>query len=540
MKATTQPEFSNPENNVFSDKLLRLTREFPIAYVFYHSAGAITPAHVIVVTLEQKDVALIESRKWIRNHGGTGNIHFHVISEGKMDFEYRTGNPFVACYCRKSAMVYGNPQAREFKDSEWKSFKKKFNTYSEEYYHDRDILRTEVSRFRELDSLTGVFLICFSLFEFDIRYLETLYIGRHFAAGNLHQRIKNLARFCPEVDGLLVKKNGNEYYLVSELEEAKEVAGGGDEIRLNEDLTDSILEVETMLSKMLTSRFKALKQSIRKGLSQQPVPEESGSLLKDEVLSELISQLLKIQPVEEIYSFHQIQNHQSTIYFLLLIGGGLGTAVLNRMQQSVKAKTEGKFEVVLLGHSRVGIQTTLFYQQSFFQQIMIPENRTFPSLQNYPSIHWEKPYTPEYPDLEYYYASATKLAEQYFVLRNNSEKNNAEGLEDLFSKSVLRILRTYIFASLSYLPHYLSAYSLWKLCVYARPKLEKLEFLFEKLRGENFFKDIEYHNSFHHKISRMTAENLRVMDEILNALLPELKTACFRIKNMDYGFSEIG
>ena len=44
-----------------------------------------------------------------------------------------------------------------------------------------------------------------------------------------------------------------------------------------------------------------------------------------------------------------------------------------------------------------------------------------------------------------------RMVAQYFVLRNNSEKDIADGLIDLFGKSLLRILRTLLYSKLSYL-----------------------------------------------------------------------------------------
>ena len=161
---------------------------------------------------------------------------------------------------------------------------------------------------------------------------------------------------------------------------------------------------------------------------------------------------------------------------------------------------------------------------------MCSENLMFQSHPNYPSIHWEDNNTPEYPDLEYLNRSAINLSAQYFVLRNNSEKDNKEGIFDLFSKSILRIFRTLVYSKLGYLPNYLPAFNLWKLCVYADPKLEKLEFLFEKLSGEDFFKEVNKRTLFHHDLSRLTEKKLLVADEILNTLLKELNTAFRCIK----------
>ncbi len=102
---------------------------------------------------------------------------------------------------------------------------------------------------------------------------------------------------------------------------------------------------------------------------------------------------------------------------------------------------------------------------------MIPKNLKFQSPKNQPSIHWEKSYPPEFPDLGHFYYSSVRIAKQYFVLRENSDNYNTEGISELFDKSVLRILRTLVYSKLSYLPNYLPGFSLWKLCVFAEPEL---------------------------------------------------------------------
>jgi len=281
---------------------------------------------------------------------------------------------------------------------------------------------------------------------------------------------------------------------------------------------------------MIFSRLSELKSLIKSGLPKQTLADHAIFTTGDDQVTEIATQIVKIHPVEEIYLFHQIQNNQLATYFLLLIGEGLGTEILNRIQQSVTAKFGGKLTVVLIGHSRIWIQTNLFYQQSFFRKIMRSENLMFQSHPNYPSVHWEDPHTPEYDDLEYYHRSAIKLSAQYFVLRNHSKKDNTEGIHDLFSKSIIRIFRTLIFSKQSYLPHYLSAYNLWKLCVYADPRLEMFEYLFEKLSGNDFFKEVNQRTLFHHDLSRLTEKKLLIMDEIIITLLQEIKATGVRIK----------
>ncbi len=532
MKTTTESGFSKVENKALREILYQLTCEFPVSYIFYKPLKTSEPAHITIITSERGQVERIASRKWIRNSREKSNVLFHVIFNGKMDFEYREGNPFMASYCRKSAIIYQNKEIKQCPDTDWRSFKKRFKKYRESYYHDRDILLSEVNRFQNLGSLTGMFLSYLNIYEYNIRFLEMLYIGQSFDSIDLHQRTKQLSHFIPSLEGIFVKKNGNRYYLVSELEKAKEVAESGEEILLNESLYESIVKTELKLYRLVTDRFSELKKQIKSDIPVQTITGELEPLPEDKELADIITQILKIHPVEEIYLFHQTKSHHTLTYFLLLIGERLGTEILSRIQQSVKAKYGEKLSVVLIGHGRIWIQTNLFFHQSFFQKIMIPENLRFQSQPNHPSIHWENPYTSEYPDLEHYYRSSMRMATQYFVLRNNAEKDNTEGISDLFGKSVLRIFRTFIYSRLSYQPNYLPAYNLWKLCVYAEPKLETAEFLFEKCSGENFFKEIDCSIQFYHGISLLTEEKLFVIDEILRLMLKELEAACTKIKDV--------
>lgn len=530
MRTTIKPDFSIPGNDQLTAKLRQLTYEFPLAYIFYHSANAKEFAHVIIIAEESSDVETIESRKGIRNNKDEKLILFNITCRSKMKAELRAGNSFFAWYCQKSAIIYQNSLAKDCQNSDWPSFKKRFKRYSETYNHERNNLLAAVNRFQELGSLTGLFITYLSVFEYDIRYLEMIYKGRCFESENLHQRIKTLIPYIPEMESIFVPKNGNEYYLIFELEKANDFAEDGDEIRLNEKLINSFSQAETKLHKMVLSRLSELKSLIKSGFPKQPFTDHAELATEDDQVKEIATQLVKIHPVEEIYLFHQIQNNQHTTYFLLLIGESLGTETLTRIQQSVNSRFEGKISVVLIGHSRSWIQTNLFYQQSFFRKIMKPENLRFQSHPNHPSIHWEDNNTPEYPDLEYLNRSAIKLSAQYFVLRNHSEKGNTEGISDLFSKSILRIFRTLVYSKLSYLPNYLPAFNLWKLCVYADPGLKKLEYLFEKLSGNDFLKEVNKHTLFHHDLSRLTEKKLLIMDEIINSLLKELNTAFSHVK----------
>jgi len=536
MRTIVKPDFLIPENDALSGKLNQLTHEFPLSYIFYHPVDVKDSAHIVIIAEESRDVEIIESRKWIRNNKDENPILFHVIDLETMKSGRQSGNPFFGWYCQKLAVIYQNSEAKDCGDTDWHSFKKRFKRYSLSYSHDRDNLLAAVNRFQELGSLTGLFVSYLSAFEYIIKYLEMLYTGSNFESENLHQRIKQLIHYIPEMEGIFVQKNGNEYYLIFELEKANDFAEDGDEIRLNDKLIDSFSQVEEKFHKMVLSRLSALKAFVKSRFPIQQLTDKRELSMLDDQVTEISAQIVKIHPVEEIYLFPQVQASQQTTCFLLLIGEGLGTETLSRIQQSVNSRFEGKYSVVLIGHSRSWIQTNLFYQQAFFKKIMKQENLRFQSHPNHPTIHWEDNNIPEYPDLEYLNRSAINLSAQYFVLRNHSEKDNTEGIFDLFGKSILRIFRTLVYSKLSYLPNYLPSFNLWKLCVYADPGLEKLKYLFEELSGDDFFKEVAYHIRFHHDVSRLTEKKLLIADEILNTLLKELNIAFNYIKKASEDF----
>src|SRR5690606_24455232 len=135
------------------------------------------------------------------------------------------------------------------------------------------------------------------------------------------------------------------------------------------------------------------------------------------------------------------------------------------------------------------------------------------------TIHWETVRNPYYDDLGSMYNATEKMIAQYFVLREHAAPDNAEGLNAMFASAILRAFRTLIYAQFSYQPHYLSANNLWMLCLYAQPNLKKMEYLFEKLGEDAFFKSVDYNTKFNHGLSRIPEEKGRVMDEILNVLI---------------------
>lgn len=515
-------------------KLKQLTKELTIEQVFYYAPTAKAPGHLILISGSTKNVAVIETRKWLRNAFRKYQVLLHVLGSTPLRYGYKNGHPFIAAYCTAAAKVYQNDNYKFSPSTTWRDFKKRYKKFERDYFYEHDVLRTLNQEFYRLEARTSVFLTYISLYEYHLTYLEKLYIGESTLFKSLTQRIKFLSQYLPSIEGLFVKQNGETYYLIATMERARQAAEEGDEIYINWEMYHAIKEVEEQLYTMVSDRFLALKKRIKcnKPSTGTPIAVAEKSPM-DKQLFEVVGQINKIKQPEEIYLFHQTEIAGTTHYYLLLIGQGIGTAMLNNMQQAVEVKFKGICQVIPIAHSRLWIQKNLFFHQDFFKKIMTPENRVFKCPNKIFTLHWEEPYTAHYGDLDYMYRATENLVLQYFVLREHAAADNAEGLKSMFSTALLRAFRTFIYAKLSYRPNHLSARNLWMLCVYAEPNLRNIEYLFEKLHGDAFFKTIDYNSKFHHGLDRIPTEKAVIMDEILNILKIELKAAFEEVKNLN-------
>lgn len=523
METTQNLSFQSlPQESVA--KLKQLIKELPIENIFFHPATTTEPAHLVINAFDTKNIEVIETRKWLRRDLKEHSILLHVLGARQMRFAYKNGNPFIPIYCTKAALLYQNSRFTALLPKKWRDFKKRYKKYEHEYFHHHDILMTMANEFYGLDARTSVYLTYRSLYEHHLSYLESLYIGRSFQSKVLDQRIKYLSQYIASIEDLFVKQNGTTYYLLAQLEKAKQAAEEGDEMYINWELYYAISDVEKQLYTMVCDRFQALKKQIKANKKEhKSLVAASERMPVKEKLLDVVLQINKIQQTEEIYLLYKTQSPKLTRYYLLLIGEGLGTEILNRMQQTITTKLGGQSSLILIGHSRFWIQDKLFIHQKFFKSIIRSENRIFKAPVRNFTMHWEEPHKPCYGDLDYMYKSTTNMFSNYFILREYAEAENAEGLNNLFSHSLLRFFRTFVFATLSYQPHYLSANDLWLLCLFAQPTLGNMEYLFKKLSGDNFFKEVDYNTKFHHNLGRVPKEKHLVMDEILKVMSKELK-----------------
>lgn len=251
--------------------------------------------------------------------------------------------------------------------------------------------------------------------------------------------------------------------------------------------------------------------------------------LKEELLAKSVAVLAKMTAPEEMYLFHTKETEAVPekrpahfLFYVLLIGKGIGNDLLLTVQQSVADLTQKQCTVVAIAHSRYFIQDNLFSLQTFFKGIIQPEKRIYTSDSFHSMLHWQASHTVHYGDLRILQPRARRYFEQFQTLLAHRSAENTEALHLLFAHAFTHLLRTYMYLHLfSYQPNQLCTYSLWKLALYSNPKLEKMEFLFDQL-WEGFYATIDAHLRFGQRTSRLENEELEIMEQILKLLVEEI------------------
>src|SRR5690606_3195320 len=126
---------------------------------------------------------------------------------------------------------------------------------------------------------------------------------------------------------------------------------------------------------LIGQRLDMLKKSIKKGFrDHQTIIAIPPEVKKDKTLDTVTATLSKSEKIEQAYLFHQAEYGEKSIYYLLLIGSGLGNEKLGSLTQSLKSQTADNIDFVLIGHERYWIQKHLFQYQHFFARLVREEN----------------------------------------------------------------------------------------------------------------------------------------------------------------------
>lgn len=206
---------------------------------------------------------------------------------------------------------------------------------------------------------------------------------------------------------------------------------------------------------------------------------------------------------------------------MLLIGSNVNNEKLKSITQSLKSRFEDQYRFLLLGHDRYWIQKNLYQHQSFFASIMQAKHLIYSSDPYHPEPHWQMPHHPQHNELYFHYRITLESAVQFYKLLDG-EKENYQGVSNLFSLFFLSFCRTYILVKTFYLPNYMTSEALWQLCIYADKDIYKFNHLFVQFTT-NLFYFADYNMSVHHSIAKIDIEKVSKIKMIVEKLMNELK-----------------
>lgn len=522
MKTLKKLSFPKLENEYLENILRQLIHKYNIIQMFFtrHKSSAFS---YLVIHIESNiDAHNLQQSKWVRKVKERFQINISFIFCSKLHHHYSLGSPFIAFYCRESTVIYQNNELENsvFTIEEWKKYKKRFNEYENNFYHDHDLHMWQVKNLISEGCSNSVFTSYARLVEYDLDYLEELYLVNKSALLSLDERINNLIQYIPDIQKIFIRTPYNKFYLTDLFTKAKE-ASADDDIIYKEEMYEAVGIAQRNLYCLVEKRLAELKKLIKKeSYEKHEVSCQIDDKPKDIILDIAIDTILEMSEVEEIYLYHQIAYGEKKTYYLMLIAVGTGNEKLKLISQSLKSKIGEKHDFVLLSHSRYWIQTNLYQNQSFFSGIIQNEYLIYSSSKYLPKFHWEIPHNTYHADLHFYYKPTKDIAMQFFTIASNA-KENYQGLEYFFALFFMSFCRTYIFVKTYYLPNYLSNQTLWQLCIYADSDIRKYNYLIDQF-WTNFFPYQDRNMTLHHKLSKLNKEEVSHMNIIVEKLMDEL------------------
>ncbi len=524
MKALAKLSFPKLENEYLENILRQLVNQYNIIQIFFNKSSSYSCSHLIIHIDKNSDAIKLQLNKWVKKVKRNWNIDVYFIYSSRLHHLYFLASPFIEYYCRQTCIIYQNNESENLLviKRDWKKYKKKFNVYQDRFYHDHDLHHSEIKKIISEGISNTVFSSYSRLIEYDMDYLEELYAGYKSDNLSLDERITNLIRYIPEIQKYFVKDSPSKFYLTQFIERAKEATANDDALYENE-MYEALGVAEQNLFNLVGERFSELKKLIKKEYSkEQRTVKQIEEKTKNPILDSAIQTILKSIDAEEIFLYHQITYGEFSTYYLLLIANGISNHKLRSINQSLQIKMGDCYDFVLLGHSRSWIQNHLYWYQSFFTVVVKESNLIYSSSKFHAEIHWEVPHEDHYADLHFHYRTVKDTATQFLTIVNNEEQNY-QVLEYLFTLFFQSFCRTYIYIKTYYVPNYVSNQTLWKMCLYADSDIYKYNYMLE-IFWTDFFPFLEKHMMLQHKLSKLKAQEVTQMKEIVEKLNAELDT----------------
>ncbi len=531
MKTTLQPTFT-----YLNQLLPQLIHRHRVVQLFYTPPTNHENARLIVHLESNKEAVTLQNQKWVTKLYRHHNTFVHCFYSTQLHYLKKTGNPFILAHCKPAAIIYANDDHENhllLNPADKKKHLKKYKVYKEQFYHDHELLHSQLRPLVNADCTAAVLLHYENLISHKLDCLESLYTGTPNSNQTQNERILALIPYAPQIQKYFVKKTANTFHLIDLIENAKAAIREA-ECFFGSEHYQAFQIAEEGLYQMVGNRFRELKRitkqsplsvtersrSVREGLIH-PNNTPSLRVKRSNPVNQAITTIQKTKTPEEIHLFHHSVYGDTQSYYLLLIGTGFSNQLLKDLTTKLNAQTGNKVEYVLIAHTRMWIQEWLYAYQDFFKKIIKEENRIFTSSPHHPKPHWEHPYTPDYPDLDFYLSQSVEVFDQFLFMADR-HTDNYSGVANLFAMFFQTFCKTYLFATISYYPNNLHSKALWQLCLYANPKLKRYEYLFNQL-DIPFFNFLDHYRTIQLTYPFKNKRKTNLLIENADKLIEELK-----------------
>ncbi len=207
MKTSKKLSFPKLENEFLENILRQLVNQHNIIQMFFTKQPSCVYSYLLIHIEKNMDVQQLQQNKWVKKVRNRYQIDVYFIYSTRLHHLFSLGNPFIEFYCQPSALIYQN---KESEDSlvitrDWNKFKKRFNVFQDHFYHDHDLHKSQVQNLISEGSSNSVFTSYARLIEYDLEYLEELYIGSKSVLQSLDDRINNLIQYIPDIQKYFIR-----------------------------------------------------------------------------------------------------------------------------------------------------------------------------------------------------------------------------------------------------------------------------------------------------------------------------------------------
>lgn len=203
----------HPHHQRLSDMMQTVLSKYDVRSVFL-SYSTDCKKHLLLIYISSSQISDEASgSNWIKKAFHQLDTQIIILGSSDITRHLRLGSLFINRFCTEHSLIYLKA-GHEVSYPVLEKQLKKFKVYKNEYYHNHDLISTEVRKAENSNSLTLAYQLYHTLYEHHIYHLEFSCLGRTYYDESLDKRLLRLENFLPQIKSLFLKKTESTYYLI--------------------------------------------------------------------------------------------------------------------------------------------------------------------------------------------------------------------------------------------------------------------------------------------------------------------------------------